>query len=574
MGVSPAGPGWGSAEAPPSGSSPLRAAIPDAGRAGLCPIGFTAVGGKLCCLRTIRRRFATARFPRIAHIDNEAGGRKRNVAEAALKLRALDAPAYRELPQNIEAEQALLGAIFINNDAFHRVADFLKPNHFFEPLHGRIFEIAAELIRSNRVASPITLKTFLPATLDVAGLSASQYLARLAAEATTVINAPDYARTVYDLAARRELIKVAEDMLATAFDADVDSAPQDQIQNAEQLLYEIAETGRYGGGFETFDAAADTAIDRAAKAYQRDGGLSGLATGLKDLDAQVGGLQPTDLVVIAGRPGMGKTSLATNIAFNVASVRQQAVQLDPTAQQLAGGIVAFFSLEMSSEQLATRVLSEQSEVSSSSIRRGEIAEMQFDGLLRVRERMRGLPLYIDQTGALSIAQLAARARRLKRQRGLHLVIVDYIQLMQGKQQRGAQSRVQEVTEITTGLKALAKELNVPVVALSQLSRGVENRDEKRPQLSDLRESGSIEQDADVVMFVYREEYYLKNREPKPGTEEHLAWETAMRDARGKAEVIIAKQRHGPTGTVAMTFQGEFTRFFDLASQNHLPERAE
>jgi replicative DNA helicase len=486
----------------------------------------------------------------------------------------VDAPAYRELPQNIEVEQALLGAIFINNDAFHRVADFLKPNHFFEPLHGRIFEIAAELIRSNRVASPITLKTFLPATLDVAGLSASQYLARLAAEATTVINAPDYARTVYDLAVRRELIKVAEDMLATAFDADVDSGPQDQIQNAEQLLYEIAETGRYGGGFETFDAAADTAIDRAAKAYQRDGGLSGLATGLADLDAKVGGLQPTDLVVIAGRPGMGKTSLATNIAFNVASARQQALQLEPTAQEPAGGIVAFFSLEMSSEQLATRVLSEQAEVSSSSIRRGEIAETQFDSLVSARERMRRLPLYIDQTGALSIAQLAARARRLKRQRGLHLVIVDYIQLMQGKQQRGAQSRVQEVTEITTGLKALAKELNVPVVALSQLSRGVENRDEKRPQLSDLRESGSIEQDADVVMFVYREEYYLKNREPKPGSEEHLAWEAAMGDARGKAEVIIAKQRHGPTGTVAMTFQGEFTRFFDLASQHGLPARAE
>ncbi|MDQ0333563.1 replicative DNA helicase [Mesorhizobium sp. YL-MeA3-2017] len=495
------------------------------------------------------------------------------MAEAALKLRAPDAPASRELPQNIEAEQALLGAIFINNDAFHRVADFLKPNHFFEPLHGRIFEIATDLIGSNRIASPITVKTFLPATLDVAGLTAAQYLARLAAEATTVINAPDYARTVYDLAVRRELIKVAEDMLATAFEADVDSAPADQIQNAEQLLYEIAETGRYGGGFETFDAAMDTAIDRAAQAYQRDGRLSGLATGLKDLDARMGGLQPTDLVVIAGRPGMGKTSLATNIAFNVASARQQATQAGATADP-AGGIVAFFSLEMSSEQLATRVLSEQAEVSSSSIRRGEIAEAQFDRLLHARERMRRLPLFIDQTGALSIAQLAARARRLKRQRGLNLVIVDYIQLMQGKPQRSAQNRVQEVTEITTGLKALAKELNVPVVALSQLSRGVENRDEKRPQLSDLRESGSIEQDADVVMFVYREEYYLKNREPKPGTEEHLAWEADMRDARGKAEVIIAKQRHGPTGTVAVTFQGEFTRFFDLASQSHLPERAE
>ncbi len=492
------------------------------------------------------------------------------MAEAAFTLRALDAPASREVPHNIEAEQALLGAIFINNDAFHRVADVLKPSHFFEPLHGRIFEIASDLIRANRIASPITLKTFLPATLDIAGLTAAQYLARLAAEATTVINAPDYARTVYDLAVRRELIKVAEDMLATAFAADVDSAPADQIQNAEQLLYEIAETGRYGGGFETFDSALDTAIDRAAQAYQRDGGLSGLATGLKDLDTMMGGLQPTDLIIIAGRPGMGKTSLATNIAFNVASACDQAKQHDGTA----GGGVAFFSLEMSSEQLATRVLSEQAEVSSSSIRRGEIEETDFNRLLHARETMRRLPLFIDQTGALAIAQLAARARRLKRQRGLRLVIVDYIQLMQGKPQRGAQNRVQEVTEITTGLKALAKELNVPIVALSQLSRGVENRDEKRPQLSDLRESGSIEQDADVVLFVYREEYYLKNKEPKPGTEEHLTWETEMRDARGKAEVIIAKQRHGPTGTVAMTFQGEFTRFFDLASHDQLPERTE
>jgi replicative DNA helicase len=486
----------------------------------------------------------------------------------------LDAPSHRELPQNIEAEQALLGAIFINNDAFYRVADFLKPNHFFEPLHGHIFELMGELIRSNRIASPITLKTFLPATLDIAGLSVAQYLARLAAEATTVINAPDYGRTVYDLAVRRELIKVAEDMLSTAYDSAIDCAPQDQIEQAEQLLYDIAETGRYGGGFETFETALDSAIDRAAQAYQSDGRLSGLATGLRDLDGKMGGLQPTDLIIIAGRPGMGKTSLATNIAFNVASIYDPTQQVDGSSRPDAGGIVAFFSLEMSSEQLATRVLSEQAEVASSNIRRGEIAETDFERLIQHRQRMRRLPLYIDQTGALSIAQLAARARRLKRQRGLHLIVVDYIQLMQGKTQRAAQNRVQEITEITTGLKALAKELNVPVIALSQLSRGVENRDEKRPQLADLRESGSIEQDADVVMFVYREEYYLKNKEPRPGTEDHLAWESEMKDARGKAEVIIAKQRHGPTGTVAMTFQGEFTRFFDLANHDQASSRRE
>lgn len=496
------------------------------------------------------------------------------MAEAAFKLAASAGSTYRELPQNIEAEQALLGAILINNDAYYRVVDFLKANHFFEPLHGHIFEVMGELIRSNRIANPITLKAFLPATIDVVGFSVAQYLARLAAEATTVINAPDYGRTIYDLAVRRELIKVAEDMLSSAFEAAVDSAPREQIQHAEQLLYEIAETGRYGGGFETFETALDSAIDRAAQAYESDGKLSGLATGLKDLDARLGGLQPTDLIVIAGRPGMGKTALATNIAFNVASAYDSTRQVDGALQPGAGGIVAFFSLEMSSEQLATRVLAEQAEISSSNIRRGEIGETEFSRLLDHRQKMRRLPLFIDQTGAISIAQLAASARRLKRQRGLHLVIVDYIQLMQGKSPRAAQNRVQEITEITTWLKALAKELNVPVIALSQLSRGVENRDEKRPQLSDLRESGSIEQDADVVMFVYREEYYLKNKEPRAGTDEHFAWKSEMRDVRGKAEVIIAKQRHGPTGTVAMTFQGEFTRFFDLANQNQLPQRSE
>ena len=317
-----------------------------------------------------------------------------------------------------------------------------------------------------------------------------------------------------------------------------------------------------------------TPLIRAAQAYQSDGRLSGLATGLKDLDAKMGGLQPTDLIIIAGRPGMGKTSLATNIAFNVAS----AYDRDTTGRRLAEArrrrhrrlLLTRDVVGAACHTCALRT----GEVPSSSIRRGEIGETDFSRLLDYRQKMRRLPLFIDQTGALSIAQLAARARRLKRQRGLHLVIVDYIQLMQGRSQRAAQNRVQEITEITTGLKALAKELNVPVVALSQLSRGVENRDEKRPQLSDLRESGSIEQDADVVMFVYREEYYLKNKEPRPGTDDHLTWESEMRDARGKAEVIIAKQRHGPTGTVAMTFQGEFTRFFDLAERSHLPHQSD
>ncbi|MGX9394060.1 replicative DNA helicase (plasmid) [Nitrobacteraceae bacterium UC4446_H13] len=486
------------------------------------------------------------------------------MTQAVHRFELATTPSIPTLPHNIEAEQALLGAILINNAALFRVSDFLRADHFFEPLHGTIFEIMSGLVSANKVASPIIVKTFLPGDLNIAGMSASQYLARLAAEATTIINAIDYGRTIYDLAIRRELINIADDIRNAAFDAAVNAAPTDQIELAEQRLYEVAETGRFGGGFESFDSALDLAIDRAAQAYQSDGQLSGLPTGLKDLDAKMGGLQPSDLIIIAGRPGMGKTSLATNVAYNVARAYQASI--DHAEKATAGGIVAFFSLEMSSEQLATRVISEQAEVSSSRIRRGAIDEGDFERLVERRRNMRRLPLYVDQTGALTVGQLAARARRLKRQRGLDLVVVDYIQLMQGRSQRAAQNRVQEVTEITTGLKALAKELNVPIIALSQLSRLVENRDEKRPQLSDLRESGSIEQDADVVLFVFREEYYLKNKEPRAGTEDHMRWEAELDAARGKAEIIISKQRHGPTGTVMLSFQGEFTRFADLADE--------
>jgi replicative DNA helicase len=489
------------------------------------------------------------------------------MTQAAHRLELAEIEQHRMMPHNIESEQALLGAILINNAAFFHVSDFLKPNHFFEPLHGMIYEIASGLISANKTVTPITIKTFLPANLDIAGLSPSQYLARLAAEATTIINAADYGRTIYDLALRRELINIADEIRNAAFDASIDSAPAAQIELAEQRLYEVAETGRFGGGFETFDSALSLAIDRAAQAYHSDGKLSGLPSGLNDLDTKMGGLQPSDLVIIAGRPGMGKTSLATNIAFNVARSYQPAVEDDGSRRAAAGGIVAFFSLEMSSEQLATRVVSEQAEVSSSSIRRGAIDEREFERLVEHRNAMRRIPLYVDQTGGLTVGQLAARARRLKRQRGLDLIVIDYLQLMQGRTQRAAQNRVQELTEITTGLKALAKELNVPIIALSQLSRLVENREEKRPQLSDLRESGSIEQDADVVLFVFREEYYLKHKEPRAGSEEHLKWETDLAAARGKAEIIIGKQRHGPTGTVMLSFQGEFTRFADLAKDH-------
>ncbi|BAV52002.1 replicative DNA helicase [Mesorhizobium sp. 113-1-2] len=496
------------------------------------------------------------------------------MAEAARKFGVAEQPLYREAPNNIEAEQALLGAILVNNDAFYRVSDFLKPGHFYEPLHRRIFEIAAELIRMGKVATPITLKTFLPADEKVGDMTVAQYIVRLAVEAVTVVNATDYGRAIYDLATRRALITVGEDMVNIAYDAPVDMSPSEQIEDAERRLFELAETGRYDGGFESFTDAVKTAVDMANAAYMRDGHLSGLATGMRDLDRRMGGLQSSDLIVLAGRPGMGKTSLATNIAFNVAEAYVPAQQADGSFKAANGGVVGFFSLEMSSEQLATRIISEQTEISSSKIRRGEITEMDFEKLVACSQTMQKIPLFIDQTGGISIAQLSARARRLKRQRGLDLIVIDYIQLMQGSSARASQNRVQEITEITTGLKALAKELAVPIIALSQLSRQVESRDDKRPQLSDLRESGSIEQDADVVMFVYREEYYLKNREPKLGTEEYVKWENEMNEMRGKAEVIVAKQRHGPTGSVTLAFHGEFTRFSDLAEEHHIAERFE
>src|SRR5581483_7481655 len=436
-------------------------------------------------------------------------------------------PAYRSAPHNIEAEQSLLGAILVNNDAFYRVSDFLESKHFFEPIHQTIFETSASLIRMGKVATPVTLKTFLPADTDLGGVTVGQYLARLAAEATTIINAQDYGRTIYELSLRRDLIRIGEDMVNVAFDAPVDFAPRNQIEDAERRLYELAETGRYDGGFQRFAQALTTAIDMAAHAFQRDGKLSGLATGLDDLDRMMGGLQPSDLIIVAGRPGMGKTALATNIAYNVARAWRGEVRPDGHIATVNGGIVGFFSLEMSAEQLATRIIAEQAGIPSSTIRRGGIDQRDFEKLKDVTIELQHLPLFIDETGGLSVAQLAARARRLKRQRGLDLLVVDYIQLLQGSSRRAMEGRVQEVTEITTNLKALAKELNVPIVALSQLSRQVENRDDKRPQLSDLRESGSIEQDADVVMFVFREEYYLRNREPRVGTEEHFKWQAEM-----------------------------------------------
>ncbi|MBS1181815.1 MAG: dnaC [Proteobacteria bacterium] len=480
----------------------------------------------------------------------------------------------RSAPHNVEAERQLLGAMLMNNETFFRVSDFLEPPHFFIEQHKVIYEKIGQLIRGGKVASPITLKTFYPADYQIAEMPVTQYLLRLASEATTIINAEDYGRIIHDLAVRRDLIRIGEDMVNIAFDAPIDMPPRAQIEDAERRLFGIAESGRYEGGFHTFSDALREAIDMAAAAYQRDGHLSGIATGLSDLDRTMGGLQRSDLIILAARPAMGKTSLVTNIAFNVANAYEAAEQPDGSLKTVNGGIVGFFSLEMSSEQLATRILAEQSEVSSSDIRRGNIDENQFAKLAAVAQRMQTLPLYIDHTGGISIAQLAARARRLKRQRGLDVVIVDYLQLLSGSSKSAQNGRVQEITEITTGLKALAKELAVPIIALSQLSRQVESRDDKRPQLSDLRESGSIEQDADVVMFIYRDEYYMQSRMPKEGTEEFFKWQAEMDRVTGKAEVIIGKQRHGPTGTVQLAFDASVTRFSDLAKDDYLPERFE
>lgn len=487
-----------------------------------------------------------------------------------------DEIAFRQAPHNIEAEQALLGAIMRNNESLDRVSAFLQPHHFFDPLHERIFEAAGKLIQAGKQATPITLKTFFENEEPIGELTVPQYLVRLTAATPTVVNARDYGQMVYDLAVRRSLIVLSEDMAVTAYDSPIDHPPEKQIEEAEGRLFAMAETGKYGSGFDSFGNAVTEAVEMAAAAFQRDGSLSGVSTGMTDLDQMMGGLQSSDLIVLAGRPSMGKTSLVTNIASNIASAYRTETQSDGTEKVVSGGVVGFFSLEMSQEQLATRILSEGSRISSSKIRRGEISEQEFVQLSTHARAMSTYPLFIDDTGGLTIAQVAARSRRLKRQKGLDLLIVDYIQLLAGSS-KNAGNRVQEVTEITTGLKALAKELGCPVIALSQLSRQVENREDKRPQLSDLRESGSIEQDADVVLFVFREEYYLERATPPdsgPGSEKQAEWQQRMDDVRGTAEVIIGKQRHGPTGTAVLGFTGEFTSFHDLAPSDRIPERYE
>ncbi len=464
------------------------------------------------------------------------------------------------MPHSIEAEQQLLGAILTDNEIFDRIATLIRAEHFYDPVHKRIFEIASARIAKNNLASPVTLKAFMADDEGLQELGGAAYLARLAASAVSTFAVRDYAQMIYDLSIRRDLIRLGRDIADQAAKVDVASEPREQIVAAEQKLYKLAEQGQSESGFQSFLRAVTEAVNVANAAYQREGGMAGISTGLIDMDKKLGGLHPSDLLILAGRPSMGKTSLATNIAFNVAKAYRKGQKPDGSVGALEGGVVGFFSLEMSAEQLAGRILAEASEISSHKIRQGDMEEEEFRRFVQAAKDLEACPLYIDDTPALPISQVAARSRRLKRTHGLDLIIVDYLQLLRGT----ADNRVQEIAEISMGLKAIAKELNIPVIALSQLSRQVESREDKRPQLSDLRESGSIEQDADVVMFVFREEYYVERE--KPGEHEldkMVEWQERMARLHAKAEVIIGKQRHGPIGTVELSFESQFTRFGNL-----------
>jgi replicative DNA helicase len=481
----------------------------------------------------------------------------------------------REPPHNFEAEQALLGAILINNAAYQRVAEFLRPEHFADPLHGKLYDSLARLIERGQVVSAVTLKTYVEQDEDMKAVGGAAYLARLAAASVHVIDAAAFGRTVHDLYLRRQLIDIGETVVNGAFGSDVEETALVQIEVAEKKLYDLASSGQTEGGFKPFRTALTEATVAAEAAYHRAGQLTGVATGLFQLDQLLGGLHRSDLIILAGRPSMGKSSLATNIGFNAAKAYREEHGEDGRPKAVDGAVVGFFSLEMSAEQLAMRMISEQATIPSEKIRKGELISSDFDRVLSVSHELEHLNFFIDDTPALSIAALRTRARRLKRTHGLGLLIVDYLQLLAPSGKARQENRVQEVSEITRGLKTLAKELDVPVLALSQLSRAVEQREDKRPQLADLRESGSIEQDADVVMFIYRDEYYLMREEPKRRTDEsdqrynerHDAWKQRCEQMYGKAEVIVAKQRHGPTGIVRLAFEGQFTKFDNLPADD-------
>ncbi len=488
-------------------------------------------------------------------------------------------PAAQALPHNIEAEAALLGALMIDNRLAEDIQLKLRPEHFFEPLHGRVYEQILRLLDRNMLASPVTLRPLFEADEEMKELGGPAYLAQLTGSGAALIGARDFAEQIYDLALLRALVGVGREMVEGALDTSEEVDPKGQIENAEAALYRVAEEGGGEGSVKTFAMATRMAVQMAEKALNSGGGLSGLTTGLETVNAKTGGLHNSDLIILAGRPGMGKTALATNIAFNTARrwVQEEEDGIEP--HKRAGAGVAFFSLEMSADQLATRILAENSGISSEALRMGKISQHDFRNLARAAAELETLPLFIDDTPGLTIAALRTRARRMKRQRGIGLVVVDYLQLLQGAGKNSNENRVQEISEISRGLKTLAKELGLPVLALSQLSRAVEQREDKRPQLSDLRESGSIEQDADIVMFVYRDEYYVAGKEPKQPKEgddakvwdDHAKWMLDMERASGMSELIVAKQRHGATGKVKLRFEAKITRFSDYIDDQYVPE---
>jgi replicative DNA helicase len=497
-----------------------------------------------------------------------------------IRLAEVSPPEAPSLPQNVEAEAALLGALMIDNRLAEDIQLKLRSEHFYEPLHARIYEQILRLIDRNMIASPVTLRPLFDADEEMKELGGPAYLAQLTGSGAAIIGARDFAEQIYELALLRALIGVGRDMVEQALDTSEEVDPKGQIEAAESALYRVAEEGGGEGSVKTFAQATRMAVEMAEKALNTGGGLSGVTTGLDSVNAKTGGLHHSDLVILAGRPGMGKTALATNIAFNAAQRLNRDLEDGIPAPKSAGAAVAFFSLEMSSDQLATRILAEASGISSENLRMGKISQQDFRNLARAAAELESLPLFIDDTPGLTIAALRTRARRLKRQRGIGLIIVDYLQLLQGSGKGGSgENRVQEISEISRGLKTLAKELNVPVIALSQLSRAVEQREDKRPQLSDLRESGSIEQDADIVLFVFREEYYVQSREPKRAIEgddaktfeAHEQWARDMERVYGLSELIIAKQRHGATGKVKLKFEAKITRFSDYIDEGYLPE---
>ena len=466
------------------------------------------------------------------------------------------------MPHSIEAEQQLLGGLLNNNDLYYSLEDKVDPEHFYDPVHSRIFEIISTRIKDGKLASAVTVNTFLTQDEGLKELGGSSYLAQLMAGSVASSAIKDYSKLVYDLAIRRELIILGQEISSRAQSIKVDEQPEEQIILAEQNLYKIGDSGKSETGFKSFLKALGEAVQVANAAHHRDGNLAGISTGFIDLDKKMGGLHSSDLIILAGRPSMGKTSLATNIAYNIAKSFKKNDNADGTSETVNGGIVGFYSLEMSAEQLAARILSETAEIPSEQIRRGDMTESEFRRFVEAAKSIESSPLFIDDTPALTIAQLASRARRLKRTHGLDALIIDYLQLVRAGSSRD--NRVNEISEITQGLKAIAKELNIPVIALSQLSRQVENRDDKRPQLADLRESGSIEQDADVVLFVYREEYYKEREKPSDHDLEKMAiWQEEMDRLHGRAELILGKQRHGPIGTVELSFEGKYTRFGNL-----------